>query len=80
MVKYAWFFYIDDGASINIRIVGRQFATTGWWVAADIVPGCDAKFMVTMVVVLQAVGLPAKAIAILLPVDRILDTNERQFF
>ncbi|MGH8728749.1 MAG: cation:dicarboxylate symporter family transporter [Burkholderiales bacterium] len=30
--------------------------------------------MVTMVMVLQAVGLPAEAIAILLPIDRALDT------
>jgi len=30
--------------------------------------------MVTMVMVLQSVGLPAEAIAILLPIDRILDT------
>jgi Na+/H+-dicarboxylate symporter len=30
--------------------------------------------MVTMVMVLQSVGLPAEAIAILLPVDRLLDT------
>jgi Na+/H+-dicarboxylate symporter len=31
--------------------------------------------MVTMVMVLQSVGLPAEAIAILLPIDRILDTT-----
>jgi Na+/H+-dicarboxylate symporter len=30
--------------------------------------------MVTMVMVLQSVGLPAEAIAILLPIDRALDT------
>jgi Na+/H+-dicarboxylate symporter len=29
--------------------------------------------MVTMIMVLQSVGLPTEAIAILLPVDRILD-------
>jgi len=37
-------------------------------------PGIPSAGMVTMVVVLQAVGLPVEAIAILLPVDRILDT------
>ncbi len=37
-------------------------------------PGIPSAGMVTMVMVLQAVGLPAEAIAILLPVDRILDT------
>ena len=30
--------------------------------------------VVTMVMVLQAVGLPAEAVAILLPIDRLLDT------
>jgi Na+/H+-dicarboxylate symporter len=37
-------------------------------------PGIPSAGMVTMVMVLQAVGLPAEAIAILLPIDRALDT------
>jgi Na+/H+-dicarboxylate symporter len=37
-------------------------------------PGIPSAGMVTMVLVLQSVGLPAEAIAILLPVDRLLDT------
>jgi Na+/H+-dicarboxylate symporter len=37
-------------------------------------PGIPSAGMVTMVVVLQSVGLPAEAIAILMPVDRFLDT------
>lgn len=37
-------------------------------------PGIPSAGMVTMVMVLQAVGLPAEAIAILLPIDRLLDT------
>ena len=37
-------------------------------------PGIPSAGMVTMVMVLQSVGLPAEAIAILLPIDRILDT------
>ncbi|MGH8771933.1 MAG: cation:dicarboxylate symporter family transporter, partial [Burkholderiales bacterium] len=36
--------------------------------------GISSAGMVTMVMVLQAVGLPAEAIAILLPIDRLLDT------
>lgn len=37
-------------------------------------PGIPSAGMVTMVLVLQSVGLPAEAIAILLPIDRMLDT------
>ena len=37
-------------------------------------PGIPSAGMVTMVMVLQSVGLPAEAIAILLPMDRLLDT------
>lgn len=37
-------------------------------------PGIPSAGMVTMVMVLQAVGLPAEAIVILLPMDKLLDT------
>jgi len=37
-------------------------------------PGIPSAGMVTMVMVLQAVGLPAEAVAILIPIDRLLDT------
>ena len=37
-------------------------------------PGIPSAGMVTMILVLQAVGLPAEAVAILLPIDRLLDT------
>ena len=37
-------------------------------------PGIPSAGMVTMIMVLQSVGLPAEAIAILLPIDRVLDT------
>lgn len=48
------------------------FATA--MIAAIGAPGIPSAGMVTMVMVLQAVGLPAEAIAILLPIDRLLDT------
>lgn len=37
-------------------------------------PGIPSVGMLSMVLVLQSVGLPSEAIAILLPIDRILDT------
>lgn len=43
-------------------------------IAAIGAPGIPSAGMVTMVMVLQSVGLPAEAIAILLPMDRLLDT------
>jgi len=43
-------------------------------IAAMGAPGIPSAGMVTMIMVLQSVGLPAEAIAILLPVDRLLDT------
>ncbi len=36
-------------------------------------PGIPSAGMVTMVMVLQSVGLPVEAIALLLPIDRLLD-------
>ena len=36
-------------------------------------PGIPSAGMVTMAMVLQSVGLPVEAIAILLPIDRLLD-------
>jgi Na+/H+-dicarboxylate symporter len=43
-------------------------------IAAMGAPGIPSAGMVTMVMVLQSVGLPVEAIAILLPIDRLLDT------
>lgn len=43
-------------------------------IAAIGAPGIPSAGMVTMTLVLQSVGLPIEAIAILLPIDRLLDT------
>lgn len=43
-------------------------------IAAMGAPGIPSAGMVTMAMVLQSVGLPVEAIAILLPIDRLLDT------
>ncbi len=37
-------------------------------------PGIPSAGMVTMIVVLESVGLPAEAIGLLIPIDRLLDT------
>lgn len=55
--------------------VGQQLIVCFTAMLASIgAPGIPSAGMVTMVMVLQSVGLPAEAIAILLPIDRILDT------
>ena len=46
---------------------------SGIAVASIGAPGIPSAGMVTMVMVLQSVGLPAQAIAILIPIDRPLD-------
>ena len=43
-------------------------------IAAIGAPGIPSAGMVTMTMVLQSVGLPLEALAILLPIDRLLDT------
>lgn len=55
--------------------VGQQLIVMATAMVASMgAPGIPSAGMVTMVMVLQSVGLPAEAIAILLPIDRILDT------
>jgi Na+/H+-dicarboxylate symporter len=61
---------------VGIELTGMQqlivFFTA--MIAAMGAPGIPSAGMVTMVMVLQSVGLPAEAIAILLPIDRLLDS------
>ena len=66
--------FVANLAGIELDL-GQQlivFFTT--MVAAIGAPGIPSAGMVTMVMVLQSVGLPTEAIAILLPIDRLLDT------
>jgi Na+/H+-dicarboxylate symporter len=59
------------GADLSL---GQQFVVClTAMVAAMGAPGIPSAGMVTMVMVLQSVGLPVEAIAILLPIDRLLD-------
>lgn len=66
--------FVANLAGIELDF-GQQlivFFTT--MLAAIGAPGIPSAGMVTMVMVLQSVGLPAEAVAILLPIDRLLDT------
>jgi Na+/H+-dicarboxylate symporter len=60
------------GVDLNL---GQQAVVCFTAILASIgAPGIPSAGMVTMIMVLQSVGLPAEAIAILLPMDRLLDT------
>lgn len=66
--------FVANLAGVELDL-GQQlivFFTT--MLAAIGAPGIPSAGMVTMVMVLQSVGLPAEAVAILLPIDRLLDT------
>lgn len=66
--------FIANLAGIELGL-GQQIVLCITVMLASIgAPGIPSAGMVTMVMVLQSVGLPAEAIAILLPIDRLLDT------
>ena len=55
--------------------LGQQLVVCATAMIASLgAPGIPSAGMVTMIMVLQSVDLPAEAIAILLPIDRLLDT------
>lgn len=65
--------FIANLVGIDLNIV-QQFIVFIMAILASIgAPGIPSAGMVTMVMVLQSVGLPAEAIAILIPIDRLLD-------
>jgi len=66
--------FIANLAGIDLNLMQQMIIFITAMLAAMGAPGIPSAGMVTMVVVLQSVGLPAEAIAILLPVDRLLDT------
>lgn len=61
-------------AGIDLSLGQQIIVMLTAMVASMGAPGIPSAGMVTMIMVLQSVGLPAEAIAILLPIDRILDT------
>lgn len=66
--------FIANLAGIELSFVQQLIVFFTAMIAAIGAPGIPSAGMVTMVMVLQSVGLPAEAIAILLPIDRLLDT------
>lgn len=66
--------FIANLVGVDLTIVQQLIVFLTAMLASVGAPGIPSAGMVTMVLVLQSVGLPAEAIAILLPVDRMLDT------
>lgn len=66
--------FIANLLGIELSFVQQLIVFFTAMIAAVGAPGIPSAGMVTMVMVLQSVGLPAEAIAILLPIDRLLDT------
>lgn len=66
--------FIAQLAGIELSLGQQLVVCFTTMIAAMGAPGIPSAGMVTMVMVLQSVGLPAEAIAILLPIDRLLDT------
>jgi Na+/H+-dicarboxylate symporter len=66
--------FIANLVGIELNLTQQMIVFVTAMIAAIGAPGIPSAGMVTMVMVLQSVGLPAEAIAILLPIDRLLDT------
>lgn len=66
--------FIANLAGIELSISQQVVVCLMAMLASVGAPGIPSAGLVTMVMVLQSVGLPAEAIAILLPIDRLLDT------
>lgn len=66
--------FIAQLAGMDLSLSSQLIIMATAMIAAMGAPGIPSAGMVTMILVLQAAGLPVEAIAILLPIDRILDT------
>jgi Na+/H+-dicarboxylate symporter len=65
--------FIANLTGVELSLPQQTIVFITAMLAAIGAPGIPSAGMVTMVMVLQSVGLPAQAIAILLPIDRLLD-------
>lgn len=66
--------FIANLVGVDLNLTQQLIIFLTAMIAALGAPGIPSAGMVTMVMVLQSVGLPVEAIAILLPIDRLLDT------
>lgn len=66
--------FVANLANIELDLAQQMIVFFTTMLAAIGAPGIPSAGMVTMVMVLQSVGLPVEAVAILLPIDRLLDT------
>ncbi|QIZ63089.1 dicarboxylate/amino acid:cation symporter [Acinetobacter indicus] len=66
--------FIANLMGLDLTLGQQLVVCTTAMIASLGAPGIPSAGMVTMIMVLQSVGLPAEAIAILLPIDRLLDT------
>jgi Na+/H+-dicarboxylate symporter len=65
--------FVANLVGVDLTLMQQMIVFLTAMLAAIGAPGIPSAGMVTMVMVLQSVGLPAEAIAILLPIDRLLD-------
>jgi len=66
--------FVANLAGSDLNIVQQLMVCATAMISSIGAPGLPSAGMVTMAMVLQSVGLPLEAIAILLPIDRPLDT------
>ena len=65
--------FIASLVGVDLNLMQQMIIFLTAMLAAMGAPGIPSAGMVTMLLVLQSVGLPVEAIAILLPIDRLLD-------
>jgi Na+/H+-dicarboxylate symporter len=66
--------FIANLSGIDLSVGQQIIVFFTAMIAAIGAPGIPSAGLVTMSLVLQSVGLPLEALAILLPIDRLLDT------
>ena len=65
--------FVANLAGVELNLLQQMLVCVMAVLASIGAPGLPSAGMVTMVMVLQSVGLPVEAIGILLPVDRLID-------